>query len=78
MNGGITERIVQGHGNHTANDFLSTAYWYRLEPHKKFDILPVGKRFPVMLEFANLKSLMTTGRKLAITPVLKMKKKVKS
>jgi hypothetical protein len=60
--------IEHGHGNHTANDYSSTAYWYQLEPHKKFDILPVGKRLPVMLEFANPKSLMTAGRKLSVTP----------
>jgi len=74
----IKATIEHGHGNHTTNDYSSTAYWYQTEPHKKFDILPVGKRFPVMLEFANPKSLQTSGRKLTVTPeMLRMKKKVK-
>lgn len=74
----IKVTIEHGHGNHTANDYSSTAYWYQIEPHKKFDILPVGKRLPVMLEFDNKKELQTPGRKLIITPEMKrMKKKVK-
>lgn len=70
--------IEHGHGNHTANDYSSTAYWYQIEPHRKFDILPVEKRLPVILEFDNKKTLQATGRKLIITPEMKrMKKKVK-
>ncbi|MDD3726620.1 MAG: DUF2961 domain-containing protein, partial [Candidatus Ratteibacteria bacterium] len=74
----IKATIEHGHGNHTANDYSSTAYWYQLEPHKKFDILPVEKRLPVMLEFVNKKELQTAGRKLIITSEMKrMKRKIK-
>jgi len=74
----IKVTIEHGHGNHTANDYSSTAYWYQIEPHKKFDILPVEKRLPVMLEFDNKRELQTARRKLIITPEMKrMKKKIK-
>ncbi|MCM8820873.1 MAG: DUF2961 domain-containing protein, partial [Candidatus Omnitrophica bacterium] len=74
----IKVTIEAGHGNHTQNDYSSTAYWYQIEPHKKFDILSVEKRLPVMLEFDNKRSIQTAGRKMIITPEMKrMKKKVK-
>ncbi|MCM8777636.1 MAG: DUF2961 domain-containing protein [Candidatus Omnitrophica bacterium] len=74
----IKVTIEHGHGNHTANDYSSTAYWYQIEAHKKFDILPVEKRLPVMLEFDNKRSLQIPARKMIITPEMKrMKKKVK-
>jgi len=43
----IKVTIEHGHGNHLANDVASVAYWYQIEPHKKFGILPVSKRMPV-------------------------------
>ncbi|MCX8082538.1 MAG: DUF2961 domain-containing protein [bacterium] len=74
----IKVTIEHGHGNHTANDYSSTAYWYQIEPHKSFDVLPVEKRLPVILEFNNKNSLHTRGRKLIITPEMeKMKRKKK-
>ena len=36
-----------GHANHLANEMSSVAYWYQIEPHRRFGILPVGKRQPV-------------------------------
>ena len=43
----IKATIEHGHGNHLANEMSSVAYWYQLEPHRKFGILPVQKRQPV-------------------------------
>lgn len=43
----IKVTIEHGHGNHLANEMSSVAYWYQLEPHMKFGILPVKKRKPV-------------------------------
>ncbi len=43
----IRATIEHGHGNHLANEMSSVAYWYQLEPHRKFGILPVQKRRPV-------------------------------
>ncbi len=43
----IRVTIEHGHGNHLANDYASVAYWYQIEPHVKFDILPPEKRKPV-------------------------------
>ena len=43
----IRATIEHGHGNHLANDVCSVAYWYQLEPHAPFGILPVKKRLPV-------------------------------
>ncbi len=74
----IKATIEHGHGNHTANDYSSTAYWYQIEPHRRFEILPLKKRLPVMLEFSNPDSLWTAGRKMIITPEMKkIKRKVK-
>ena len=39
--------IEHGHGNHLANEMASTAYWYQIEPHAPFGILPVAQRLPV-------------------------------
>jgi hypothetical protein len=42
----IRATIEHGHGNHLANECSSTAYWYQLEPHKPFGILPMKQRLP--------------------------------
>lgn len=39
--------IEHGHANNLSNDYSSTAYWYQIEPHKKFPvILSMVKRLP--------------------------------
>ena len=38
--------IEHGHANRRSDDFSSTAYWYQLEPHKPFGILPMLQRMP--------------------------------
>ena len=43
----IRVTIEHGHGNHLCNEMASVAYWYQLEPHLPFDILPVEQRRPV-------------------------------
>ena len=43
----IRATIEHGHGNHLRNETSSVAYWYQLEPHKPFGILPVQQRKPV-------------------------------
>ncbi len=40
----IRVSIEHGHANRRSDDFSSTAYWYQLEPHTPFEILPVEKR----------------------------------
>jgi hypothetical protein len=42
----IRVSIEHGHANRRSDDYASTAYWYQLEPHKPFGILPVGQRLP--------------------------------
>ena len=42
----IRVTIEHGHANRRCDDYSSTAYWYQLEPHKPFDILPVEMRLP--------------------------------
>ncbi len=39
--------IEHGHANQLADDWASTGYWYQLEPHKPFGILPVEQRKPL-------------------------------
>lgn len=36
----IKVTIEHGHGNHRADNFYSTAYWYQAEPHAPFPALP--------------------------------------
>ena len=45
----IRVTMEHGHGNHSANDWASTAYWYQALPSKPFDILPVAQRLPIRL-----------------------------
>ncbi len=43
----IKVTIEHGHNNNRADDLSSTAYWYQLEPHKLFAVLPpVAERLP--------------------------------
>jgi hypothetical protein len=43
----IKVKIEHGHANQRSDDYSSTAYWYQLEPHKKFpELLPVNERIP--------------------------------
>lgn len=42
----IRVSIEHGHANRRSDDFASTAYWYQLEPHKPFGILPMEERLP--------------------------------
>ncbi|NLG99979.1 MAG: DUF2961 domain-containing protein [Chloroflexi bacterium] len=42
----IRVSIEHGHANRRSDDYASTAYWYQLEPHKPFDILPMEQRLP--------------------------------
>jgi hypothetical protein len=44
----IRATIEHGHGNHLRNETSSVAYWYQLEPHKPFGILPAQQRKPVL------------------------------
>ena len=44
----IRATIEHGHGNHLRNETSSVAYWYQLEPHKPFGVLPAQQRKPVL------------------------------
>ena len=41
---GLGNEIVNSYDNETS----SVAYWYQLEPHKPFGILPIQQRKPVL------------------------------
>ena len=44
----IKVTIEHGHDNRRSDDYSSTAYWYQLEPHKPFPVLPpVTERLPI-------------------------------
>ena len=46
--------IEHGHGNLDIADYSSTAYWYQIEPHKKFPpILKAGQRIPLRMVTPN-------------------------
>jgi hypothetical protein len=43
----IRVTIEHGHANRRSDDYTSTAYWYQVEPHGPFPVLPpVGNRLP--------------------------------
>jgi hypothetical protein len=42
----IRVTVEHGHANRRCDDYASTAYWYQLEPHRLFGILPVEQRVP--------------------------------
>ncbi len=42
----IRVTIEHGHANKRSDDYSSVAYWYQIEPHKPFSILPVDERIP--------------------------------
>ena len=44
----IRVTIEHGHGNHLSNEMASVAYWYQIEPHAPFGILPVAQRKTVL------------------------------
>ncbi|HEX2035265.1 MAG TPA: glycoside hydrolase family 172 protein [Chloroflexota bacterium] len=45
----IRVTMEHGHGNHSANDWASTAYWYQTLPSKPFGIPSVEQRLPIRL-----------------------------
>jgi hypothetical protein len=46
----IKVTIESGHGNHRADDYYTTAYWYQAEPHGAFPALPAAEtRIPRVL-----------------------------
>ena len=44
----IRHTVEHGHANNFENDYSSVAYWYQMEPHEKFTILPVKDRIPLL------------------------------
>jgi hypothetical protein len=40
----IRVTIEHGHANKRSDDYSSVAYWYQVEPHRSFSILPVEQR----------------------------------
>ena len=58
----IRVSIEHGHANRRSDDYSSTAYWYQLEPHQPFGILPVEQRLP-RADFPELVSPEGDGQK---------------
>lgn len=75
----IKATIEHGHGNHLANEMSSVAYWYQIEPHKKFDIVPVLQRKPVLKDeegnWIMDEKKQTDGRKIELNEEMKEMKK---
>ena len=45
----IKATMEHGHANHRSDNFYSVAYWYQMEPHMAFPVLPpVEARIPVL------------------------------
>jgi hypothetical protein len=75
----IKATIEHGHGNHLSNEMASVAYWYQIEPHKSFGILPVAQRQPVMKEqwgkWIENPSNQTPQKKMKLNAEMKQMKK---
>ncbi|QGQ97760.1 DUF2961 domain-containing protein [Paenibacillus psychroresistens] len=59
--------MEHGHANHLSNDFSSVAYWYQIEPHVKFDIIPVEQRLPLVQTFAMPEHSKVGNRTIELT-----------
>lgn len=57
----IRVTMEHGHGNHSANDWCSTAYWYQTLPSRPIDILPVAQRLPIRLGDLGVLPLLPPG-----------------
>ena len=63
----IKYTLEHGHANNFENDYSSMAYWYQMEPHEKFSILPAKDRMPL---------LHSDGEKEVIAKQLEVVKKI--
>ena len=74
----IRVTMEHGHGNHLCNEMSSVAYWYQLEPHTPFEVLPVEQRRPVLQDESGdwviHPSSQTTSSNLAINAEMKQMK----
>lgn len=66
----IRATIEHGHGNHLRNETSSVAYWYQLEPHKPFGILPVQQRKPILKAEDGTWLIDKTAQTSQVEPVL--------
>jgi hypothetical protein len=53
--------MEHGHGNHSANDWASTAYWYQTLPGVPFGIPPVAERLPIRLGDLGVLPMLAPG-----------------
>lgn len=58
---GIRVTMEHGHGNHSANDWASTAYWYQDLPGLPFDLPPVADRLPIRLGDLGILPMLAHG-----------------
>ncbi|MFF4689959.1 glycoside hydrolase family 172 protein [Streptomyces sp. NPDC001307] len=58
----IRVTMEHGHGNHLADDWSTTAYWYQTLPGPRLDILPVEQRLPRKAEGPSIRDLPTVDR----------------
>jgi hypothetical protein len=57
----IRVTMEHGHGNHSANDWASTAYWYQTLPGVPFDIPKVQDRLPIRLGDLGILPMLAPG-----------------
>ena len=57
----IRVTMEHGHGNHSANDWASTAYWYQTLPGVPFGIPPVAERLPIRLGDLGVLPMLAPG-----------------
>lgn len=70
----IKVTLEHGHANNLSNDYLSVAFWYQKEPHKKFPhMLPVSERIP---RNSKIKKKILEIRKEAENACLKLERRL--
>ena len=57
----IRVTMEHGHGNHSANDWASTAYWYQTLPGVPFDIPKVQDRLPIRVGDLGILPMLAPG-----------------
>ncbi|NPV55154.1 MAG: DUF2961 domain-containing protein [Anaerolineae bacterium] len=67
----IRVTFEHGHSNHLSDDWSSTAYWYQKLPSKKFEILPLEQRLPIVIKGAPVIPMATPAKKMMLTDEMK-------
>ena len=67
---GLGNEIVNSYDSVLSNKTSSVAYWYQIEPHAPFGILPVAQRKPVLKDESGAWQIEASAQTPFVEPVL--------